>query len=120
MDFLFSSTDELDAMDGPMDIYTGPGQPLDHEPSMGQVPVIPPGTPPSENWANYNGLPPNSPYFGRRSPNLPMSQQQMMPSDCHQLVGGPMGRVLPSDVSDSDQSYSEYPPGTTPNHVEVY
>ena len=113
---------------------------MDHEPNMGQVPVVPPGTPPGENWVpppHFNGLNGGAPFMGpgRQSPNLPMSQQPMM-------VGGeglpphlllPGGGVMPprgmephhsmpphSDVSDSETNFSEYPPVTSHSHVEVY
>ena len=106
------------------------GQPLDHEPSLGQVPVVPPGTPPSEAWAHYNGLPPHPgmPGYmgaGRRSPNLPgnMSQPQppMIPSSEPIMmgVGGPPGMMNRMLAHDMDEQYNEYPPQTH-NQLEVY
>lgn len=91
------------------------GQTLDREPSMGQVPVVPPGTPPNESWLHYNGHQ-NTGYMGpgRHSPNVPVGQDSLG------MVGAPgMGRVLPSDVSDSE-NFGDYSPRSTPSHVEVY
>ncbi len=98
------------------------GQPMDHEPSMGQVPIVPPGTPPGDGWVpHFNGLPPNS-FMGRRSPSIPMSQPPMMPADTMAMMGpGNMGngpRIIPSDVNGNEPSYSNYPHGNT--QLEVY
>lgn len=113
------------------------GQPLDHEPNMGQVPVVPPGTPPGENWGpapHFNGLQGgnggggNFMGPGRQSPSLPLSQQAMMgenmPPHPHLMMPmrGLHDQPMPphSDVSDSDNNFSEYPPVTSHSHVEVY
>lgn len=105
------------------------GQPLDNEPNMGQVPMIPPGTPPNEAWGHgpFSGLPtpPGQGFLGRRSPNLPMGQQPMMPNDTMQgmmVTGNPNmaathARNLQAEVSEADH-YQDYTP--TQNHVEVY
>jgi len=101
----------------------GSGQPMDHEPNMGQVPIVPPGTPPSDNWvpSHYNGLPPGAHFMGRQSPNIPLSQPQMMPNDS--MPPGMMGDhhrgVLPNDMNNSE-NFNDYPPVTTQSHVEVY
>ena len=94
------------------------GQPLDHEPSMGQVPIVPPGTPPGDTWVpHFNG------FMGRRSPNVPMGQPPMMPSDTMAMMGGPNGlgpqRLLPNDINDNDQAYPDYTQNTQ-NQCEVY
>lgn len=105
------------------------GQPLDHEPTMGQVPIVPPGTPPSETWVppHFNGLPTGPPFMhGRHSPNLPMSQSQMMsPESMPPLIAQGLGPRIPGmpghDMGVSDgQNYPDYPPVTSQNHVEVY
>ncbi|XP_074654797.1 LIM/homeobox protein Lhx3-like [Tubulanus polymorphus] len=120
-DLDISYQNDLDSsLDG--DLY-GSG-PMDREPSIGQVPVIPPGTPPNENWMHFNNnISPGAHYIGRHSPNIPsLGQQQMMPSDNYMGHGPPMGhpRMVPHDVTESDGGYQDYPPGNTSNHVEVY
>ncbi|ELU05149.1 hypothetical protein CAPTEDRAFT_228137 [Capitella teleta] len=119
------------------------GQPMDHEPNMGQVPIVPPGTPPGESWCpapqnHFNGLHGGFMGPGRQSPGLPMPPQQSammhgggaenMPPHLMMLHGGPRGmdpsHMPPppphSDVSDSDTNFSEYAPVTSQSHVEVY
>ncbi|XP_064650073.1 LIM/homeobox protein Lhx3-like isoform X2 [Lineus longissimus] len=117
-----SEYNDLDVMDNEVYLPVEPGHDMDRQPNLGQVPIGPPGTPPGpgEQWIHYNSLPPNGPYVGRHSPNIPsMGQQQMMPSDAMPLMRGPMGpRMMHHD--DGDHSFPEYPPGQTPNHVEVY
>ncbi len=140
---------------GQPDMYSQTGQPMDHEPSMGQVPIVPPGTPPSEQWglpshhpAHFNGMPPHSGHLpflqGRRSPNLAMSQPQMMPTDTSMAaammggvggvgvgvgVGGPPPphppppRGMPPmshDVNDNEAGYPDYAHNGPHSHVEVY
>ncbi len=117
---------------GPPDMYSPTGQPMDHEPSMGQVPIVPPGTPPNEAWgmphpAHFNGMPPTShPYMhGRRSPNLPMSQPPMMPThDTMAMMTGPPRMPHPGmphpELTDNDQGYPDYSHPGPHNHVEVY
>ena len=117
-------------------MYGQTGQPLDHEPTMGQVPIVPPGTPPNEQWglpthhpAHFNGMPPHSahhPFMGRRSPN--MSQPQMMPNDsmAAMMVGGPPPpppRGMPPmghDINDNESNYPDYSHNGPHSHVEVY
>ncbi|XP_013382228.1 LIM/homeobox protein Lhx3 [Lingula anatina] len=118
-----SYQNDIDSMDtnpnlGRSGDLFGMGQALDHEPPMGQVPVVPPGTPPGDTWLHYGGPPANTAYMGRHSPSV---GQQIMQESLG-LVGAPpgLGRVLPPDVSDSEQSFGDYPPRSTPNHVEVY
>ena len=75
----------------------GPGQPLDHEPSLGQVPLISPGSPSGGNGGGtlvtgdaswLIGGPPNPHHFGRlpglqppQSQPPPPPQQQLPPSN---------------------------------------
>ena len=98
---------DLPAHMGGQDLYSG--QPLDHEPNMGQVPMMPPGTPPGEGGPPGGWGPafpptmppqPGQPYpmsspqgggGGRRSPNLPLGQPQMIPTDAMQGMLGPVG-----------------------------
>lgn len=106
------------------DLYN-PGQTVDHEPGMGQVPIVPPGTPPMDGgWGHFNGLRPTTPYLGRQSPsNIPISSQQMLSLESLPMITGPpnASRMIQSEVSESSQqSYIEYPPASTQNHVEVY
>ena len=99
------------------DMYVN-GQPLDQEPPMGQVPIIPPGTPPNDSWMAYNGMSAGAPY-GRRSPSLPMSQNHGMPSDTlAPMVAPSVDRVMMHGHPDNER-YGDYqsPPS---NHVEVY
>ena len=126
------------------DMYPGPGQPLDHEPSMGQVPILPPaGTPPGDGWPHFNGLPhPGSggpphggPYFppggpGRHSPHFPGISPQGPPGMIPPGPGGPdgmgmMGGPHPSSMvrmladQGMEDQYNDCPPQTH-NQLEVY
>ena len=128
-------TDDLDDMDEQIsqsgrlsgDIFTT-GQSMDREPNMGNVPIIPPGTPPMDSWSNFSNMPTGQPFLGRHSPNIPissshtpLSNSQMMSMEPIPMMGGPhMSRLMPSDLNDNSQGYSEYPPSTNHNHVEVY
>ncbi|CAI9717052.1 homeobox Lhx3-like [Octopus vulgaris] len=106
------------------DLYN-PGQTVDHEPIMGPVPIVPPGTPPMDGgWGHFNGLRPATPYLGRQSPNnIPISSQQMLSLEALPMLTGPpnASRMIQADVNEnSQQGYIEYPPASTQNHVEVY
>lgn len=69
------------------------GQPLDHEPNLGQVPIVPPGTPPGgDSW----GVSPHHHFGGRLQPPpsgpgstprgyLPPGPPPGHQSPCHQL-----------------------------------
>ena len=116
------------------DMYPGPGQPLDHEPSMGQVPILPPaGTPPGEGWPHFNGLPHPTggpgPYPfppGRHSPHFPMSGPGMMPPGGPpegMMMGGPgpassMVRML--SEQGMDEQYNDCAPQTHNQLEAVY
>lgn len=123
--FTFISADHEDLDDGlsqgrlSTDIYSG--QPLDREPNMGQVPLVPPGTPPMDGWGHhhYNGLVPVGHFMGRHSPNVPMPHQ--MPLDPMNMVGGPTGGRMMAGGSDlnDNSSFSDYS-ASSQNHVEVY
>ena len=133
--FLCLSGDTYEPVGQP-DMYGPTGQTMDHEPPMGQVPIVPPGTPPNEQWglpshhpAHFNGMPPHSAhhsFMGRRSPNIAMSQPQMMPNDTSMaamMVGGPPPpRVMPMshDVNDNEPNYPDYSHNGPHSHVEVY
>ena len=108
---------------------------MDHEPTMGQVPIVSPGTPPNEQWglpshhpAHFNGMPPHSAhlsFMGRRSPNIAVSQPQMMPngtSMATMMVGGPLPGGMPvnHDVNDNEPNYPDYSHNGPHSHVEVY
>lgn len=101
------------------------GQPLDHEPSLGQVPVGPPATPP-DSWGpppnHYNGLPQNPHFMGRQSPNITtMGQGPMGPNDVIIPVDHHGNRCMHPDMADGDSHYQDYlPPATSHNHVEVF
>lgn len=141
-------TDDSDSYDmPPVRSMFGSGQPLDHEPNMGQVPIVPPGTPPGDSWISAH-------HFGRLQgppPPPPPPQQSVNPHRYlpgHQsppnlagasqlgmvLHGGPgggdqlaaaMNSRLPipppyQDVSDNE-SYVPYQAVTSQQgHVEVY
>ncbi|XP_035829246.1 LIM/homeobox protein Lhx3 isoform X2 [Aplysia californica] len=81
----------------------GPGGPMTGNGPMG--PNMSPG-----------GMPGGPHHFiGRHSPGAPISHSQMMPLDA--MAGIP--RLLPAG-EDNSQSYMDYPPSSTHNHVEVY
>ena len=115
-------TDEMDIIEpnsNPLpgaDLYST-GQPLDQEPSMGQVPIVPPGTPPNDSWVHFSSMGPGG-FLGRRSPNLPMSHP-LMPNDMLSQPGHARG-VIPPECGESQHNYPDYPPVSNPNHVEVY
>jgi len=118
------------------------GQPLDHEPSLGQVPVVSlagaGGSPPSDAWLppshqlprlRYGGPPMPPPPLDRQSPGSLAAVMQGMPGGVPMppvsgLVGGPpflgeMGCDGPGDVLQYQQ------PGSTQNNtgagrVEVF
>ena len=149
--FYFAGTDldRFDTLSHSGDMYVH-GQPLDHEPSMGQVPVIPgmQGGPPPPNdhgaWVppGFSSLPPPphqghplSFMHGRRSPNnVPLSSvppHPGMPTDNGVPGSGmPQGPNGPPQVhpmglmgtghGESDSPYRDYPPASTHSHVEVY
>lgn len=127
---------------------SGDAYSLDSDMSLGPLGGGPPGGPNDgpglEPWSPYSGplgpngppnigppLPVNGPlgpnmspggmpgaphhYLGRHSPGAPLSHSQMMPLDA--MSGIP--RLLPAG-EDNSQSYMDYPPSSTHNHVEVY
>ncbi|XP_059157956.1 LIM/homeobox protein Lhx3-like [Physella acuta] len=127
---------------------SGDAYSLDSDMSLGPLGSGPPGGPNDgpglEPWSPYSGplgpngppnigppLPVNGPlgpnmspggmpgaphhYLGRHSPGAPLSHSQMMPLDA--MAGIP--RLLPPG-EDNSQSYMDYPPSSTHNHVEVY
>ncbi|XP_021340793.1 LIM/homeobox protein Lhx3-like isoform X2 [Mizuhopecten yessoensis] len=119
---------DLDDLDGPVssgrlseDMFSS-GQPLDREPSIGQVPVGPSGTPPMESWTQFStNIPPNASYLGRHSPNIPLSNSHMMPMEPIQMHGGPnVLRMISPDINENSQGYTDYPVVTSHSHVEVY
>lgn len=111
------------------------GQPLDHEPQMGQIPMgMGPGTPPQEGWLPPHftrGPPmPGAPYMhhGGDSPSLPMSQllnSMPMPGNHHsdsvnmQMQGPNVMHQGPSDMDNDGQNYGEYSPMSMHKQVEV-
>lgn len=115
--------DDLDDVDNSRlsgDMFSS-GQPLDREPNMGQVPVVPPGTPPMDSWPHFSNIPPNSTGFiGRQSPNIPMSNHHgshLLSMETMAMVGGGP-RMMAPDINDNN-TFSDYPPHTQ-SHVEVY
>ncbi|KAK3088089.1 hypothetical protein FSP39_014533 [Pinctada imbricata] len=127
--------EDLDDLDEPIgqsgrlsgDIFAT-GQPMDREPNMGNVPIIPPGTPPMETWTSFTNLSQNQPFIGRHSPSIPitsshtpLSNTHMMPMEPLPLLGGSaISRMMPNDMNDNSPGYSEYPPSSNHSHVEVY
>lgn len=122
--FISGDLDDLDGHSIPSgrlstDMF-GSGQSLDREPSLGQVPVVPPGTPPMD-WPHYNGLPTNAAYLGRHSPNIPTSNPHMLPMESMAMLGAHGGpRMLPTDLNDNSPGFHDYPGPPSQNHVEVY
>ncbi|CAC5371031.1 LIM/homeobox protein Lhx3-like [Mytilus californianus] len=122
--YIDDDLDDLDDVDNSRlsgDMFSS-GQPLDREPNMGQVPVVPPGTPPMDSWPHFSNIPPNSSGFiGRQSPNIPMTNHPgshlMSIENMTILGGGP--RMMAPDINDNNNSFSDYPPHTQ-SHVEVY
>ena len=114
------------------------GQPLDHEPSLGQVPVVSlagaGGSPPSDAWLppshqftrlRYGGPPmPPPPSLDRQSPGALAAVMQGMQGGvplppASGLVGGPGGPPYPGEMGcDGAGDVLQYqPPGSTPNTV---
>lgn len=87
---------------------------------MGQVPIVPPGTPPMDGWVHYSGIPSSTPFIGRHSPNIPMSNPHLLPMETMPMIGAGVGRMMPPDVNDNSQAFPDYPPASSNNHVEVY
>jgi len=113
------------------------GQPLDHEPSLGQVPVVSlagAGSPPSDAWLppshqftrlRYGGPPmPPPPSLERQSPGALAAVMQGMQGGvplppASGLVGGPGGPPYPGEMGcEGAADVLQYqPPGSTPNTV---
>ncbi|PVD22422.1 hypothetical protein C0Q70_18234 [Pomacea canaliculata] len=94
---------------------------IDHDTPLGP-PLTgnhPPATPPAESWsAAFGGLPGAAPAFlGRNSPGVgPQLQPPMLPMEAIPMVGVP--RLLSAE--EPPQSYMDYTPSSSHNHVEVY
>ena len=94
------------------------GGPMD--PDMGHVPLVPPGTPPMDNWGPYGAMHPNPAFMERHSPNIPMVSGHPMPMDGMPMMGPMMARMMNHDMNDNSRGYSDYGPNSNQNHVEVY
>ncbi|XP_022320995.1 LIM/homeobox protein Lhx3-like isoform X1 [Crassostrea virginica] len=105
------------------DIFSsGSGQPMDREPNMGSVPVVPPESPSMEAWSHFGNVPNNANFLGRHSPSIPMTTSHLMSMDPLPMMGGPssVARMMGGDLNDNSQGYSEYSSNSNHNHVEVY
>ena len=109
-------------------------QSLDHEPQLGQLPMLPPGTPPQEGWlpAHFNRPPPLQPYMGGDSPNHPMGHavsqavnhlnHPISVTDSVHMMTNPVmnshgnGQDM---VDNSGQNYGDYSPISMHKQVEV-
>ena len=122
--YLYTNLSELDDMD-PGSVHSGRlssdlfnGGPMD--PDMGHVPLVPPGTPPMDNWGPYGAMHPNPAFMERHSPNIPMVSGHPMPMDGMPMMGPMMARMMNHDMNDNSRGYSDYGPNSNQNHVEVY